>query len=113
MKKLVTLGLLGCIALAGCRTPKSSTASVDQQKPVTKIAFGSCSDQKRPQPLWDDIVAQKPDVWIWLGDNIYGDSESMDTLRTKYAQQKVKSGLSAVTAVDVHYWRLGRPRLWR
>jgi alkaline phosphatase D len=38
--------------------------------------------------LWDDIVAQKPDVWIWLGDNIYGDSESMDTLRAKYAIQK-------------------------
>lgn len=88
MKKLVTLGLLGCIALAGCRTPKSSTASVDQPKSITKIAFGSCSDQKRPQPLWDDIVAQKPDVWIWLGDNIYGDSESMDTLRIKYARQK-------------------------
>ncbi|GAB3984351.1 hypothetical protein GCM10028806_59050 [Spirosoma terrae] len=41
-----------------------------------------------PQPLWDDVVAQKPDVWIWLGDNIYGDSENMDTLRTKYAMQK-------------------------
>ncbi|AKD57407.1 alkaline phosphatase D family protein [Spirosoma radiotolerans] len=88
MKKLFTFGLLGCVALAGCRTPKSSTALVEKQKPVTKIAFGSCSDQKRPQPLWDDIVAQKPDVWIWLGDNIYGDSESMDTLRTKYAWQK-------------------------
>lgn len=88
MKKLVTLGFLGCVALAECRTPKSGTASATQQAPVTRIAFGSCSDQKRPQPLWDDIVAQKPDVWVWLGDNIYGDSESMDTLRAKYAKQK-------------------------
>ncbi|GAB2557988.1 hypothetical protein GCM10027190_04660 [Spirosoma areae] len=80
--------------LAGCRSPKSTvTASQQQipsaqQNPVTKIAFGSCSDQKRPKPLWDDIVAQKPDVWIWLGDNIYGDSENMDTLRDKYTRQK-------------------------
>ncbi len=88
MKKIVTLGLLGCIALTGCRTPKSVTTAVEQQKTITTIAFGSCSDQKRAQPLWDDIVAQKPDVWIWLGDNIYGDSESMDTLSAKYTKQK-------------------------
>ncbi|QHV99086.1 alkaline phosphatase D family protein [Spirosoma endbachense] len=88
MKKLVTLGFIGCVVLAGCRSSKTDTASSQEQKTVTTIAFGSCSDQKRPQPLWDDIVAQKPDVWIWLGDNIYGDSESMDTLSAKYARQK-------------------------
>ena len=87
MKNLVVPFLLGCVMLAGCHTTKPESAS-SQQKPLTTIAFGSCSDQKRPQPLWDDIVAQKPDVWIWLGDNIYGDSESMDTLRAKYARQK-------------------------
>ena len=88
MKNLLLSLALGCVILAGCRTPKSGTATLQQQKPITTIAFGSCSDQKRPQPLWDDIVAQKPDVWVWLGDNIYGDSESMDTLRAKYARQK-------------------------
>ena len=85
MKKLVLFGLL---VWTGCRTPKTETAASASQKPVTTIAFGSCSDQKRPQPLWDDIVAQKPEVWIWLGDNIYGDSESMDTLKAKYDRQK-------------------------
>lgn len=84
MTRFFTFCLLSGALLAGCRTTRTETA----QQPVTTIAFGSCSDQKRPQPLWDDIVAQKPDVWIWLGDNIYGDSESMDTLRAKYARQK-------------------------
>ncbi|MBO0952690.1 alkaline phosphatase D family protein [Fibrella forsythiae] len=84
MKHLITLGLLGCALFTGCRTSQTTSS----QQPVTTIAFGSCSDQKRPQPLWDDIVAQKPDVWVWLGDNIYGDSESMDTLRAKYDRQK-------------------------
>ncbi|RRA99899.1 alkaline phosphatase D family protein [Larkinella rosea] len=88
MKTLVTLGLIGCTILAGCRTPKTKKTALAGQNPVTTIAFGSCSDQKRPQPLWDDIVAQKPDVWIWLGDNIYGDSEVMDTLKAKYDKQK-------------------------
>ena len=87
MKKLATLTVFACLLVAGCRSSKPEAAT-NQQKPITTIAFGSCSDQKRPQPLWDDIVAQKPDIWIWLGDNIYGDSESMDTLRAKYDKQK-------------------------
>ncbi|MGA0556416.1 alkaline phosphatase D family protein [Larkinella sp. VNQ87] len=92
MKKTAFLSLLLGTALAACRTPKTETASSDRQKPITTIAFGSCSHQKRPTPLWDDIVAQKPDVWIWLGDNIYGDSESMDTLKAKYEKQKANPG---------------------
>lgn len=86
MRKPAMFFILGCMALAGCRSAKQETSNT--QKPITTIAFGSCSRQSLPQPLWDDIVAQKPDVWIWLGDNIYGDSESMDTLRAKYAVQK-------------------------
>lgn len=88
MKTSFIICVLGCLLLTGCRTNKPDTSASQNTKPVSVIAFGSCSDQKRPQPLWDDIVAQKPDVWIWLGDNIYGDSESMDTLRMKYALQK-------------------------
>ncbi|WP_338874131.1 alkaline phosphatase D family protein [Spirosoma sp. SC4-14] len=87
MKKIITLSLIGCALLAGCRSPKT-TADASRHQSVSTIAFGSCSRQSLPQPLWDDIVAQKPDVWIWLGDNIYGDSENMDTLRAKYAMQK-------------------------
>ncbi|MGM9507677.1 alkaline phosphatase D family protein [Larkinella sp. GY13] len=90
MKTVFLLGLLGCTLWTGCRTPKTETAASSSQQPITTIAFGSCSDQKRPTPLWDDIVAQKPDVWIWLGDNIYGDSENLDTLKAKYALQKSK-----------------------
>lgn len=88
MKNLFTLGLLGCVFASSCRTTTPNTSASDGQQPVSVIAFGSCSDQKRPQPLWDDILAQKPNVWIWLGDNIYGDSENLDTLRNKYARQK-------------------------
>ncbi|WP_254562033.1 alkaline phosphatase D family protein [Dyadobacter diqingensis] len=88
MKKLFTLGIIGTLALAGCHTSKTNTTAANQAKTVTTIAFGSCSDQKRPQPLWDDILAQKPEIWIWLGDNIYGDSENMDTLKAKYDKQK-------------------------
>lgn len=91
MKKRILFSLLSAALAAGCRTTRPETAAAQQEQPVTTIAFGSCSDQKRPQPLWDDIVAKKPQVWIWLGDNIYGDSENMDTLRAKYDRQKSNS----------------------
>jgi len=51
---------------------------------VTQIAFGSCVHQDKPQPIWDTVVQQKPDLFIHLGDNIYGDSRDMEVLRGKY-----------------------------
>jgi len=56
---------------------------------ATTIAFGSCSDQnKTDQQLWKEVEKVSPDVWLWLGDNIYGDSEDMTVIREKYDLQK-------------------------
>jgi len=43
------------------------------EKPLQKIAFGSCAMQFKPQPIWDSIADQSPDLFLFLGDNIYGD----------------------------------------
>lgn len=51
------------------------------------IAFGSCNKQDAPQPLWDDIIAHQPDVFLFLGDNIYGDTEDMEVMKSKYDLQ--------------------------
>jgi alkaline phosphatase D len=55
-----------------------------QQAPVTKIAFGSCGYQDDPQPVLTLAARQQPQAFIFLGDNIYGDTDNMDTLRAKY-----------------------------
>lgn len=62
------------------------------------IAFGSCAHQDNDTSLWEDIAAQEPDLWVWLGDNIYGDSENMDTIRSKYAKAKAKPGYRQLIA---------------
>jgi alkaline phosphatase D len=41
---------------------------------ITKIAFGSCSNQYLQQPIWNTIVEAKPDLFLHLGDVIYGDA---------------------------------------
>jgi alkaline phosphatase D len=58
-----------------------------QEKSLYRMAFGSCNRQDAPQPLWKPILADRPDLWIWMGDNIYGDSPVMDTLLAKYNRQ--------------------------
>lgn len=67
------------------------TVSVQNESPrriVSHIAFGSCNKQNKKQPLWQDIIACKPQLWIWLGDNIYADTENMDRMKRKYDRQK-------------------------
>ncbi|MBT5901250.1 MAG: alkaline phosphatase family protein [Opitutaceae bacterium] len=50
------------------------------------IAFGSCGSQDHPLPIFDHVVEHQPDVFVFLGDNIYGDTDDMDVLRQKYRQ---------------------------
>jgi alkaline phosphatase D len=42
---------------------------------VQRIAFGSCAKHWQPQPIWDVVIAAKPDLWLFLGDNIYADTD--------------------------------------
>lgn len=51
----------------------AAVAPADLDLPLERIAFGSCSRQFKPQPIWHAIQEQEPDLWIWLGDNIYPD----------------------------------------
>lgn len=67
--------------LASCWVPPNAFA---QSKSTLTIAFGSCNRQNLPQPLWKEIIKNQPDLWIWLGDNIYGDTEDMAKMKAKY-----------------------------
>jgi alkaline phosphatase D len=61
---------------------------LDFSAKLTTIAFGSCNQHHLPQPLWKDISKNKPNLWIWLGDIVYGDTQDMKLLQSKYALQK-------------------------
>lgn len=52
------------------------------------IALGSCSNEKSKDQLWGDVILQKPDIWLWLGDNVYADTHNMDSMRSDYDRQK-------------------------
>ncbi|MBE2230438.1 MAG: alkaline phosphatase family protein [Chitinophagaceae bacterium] len=76
--------LISLVFLAASCTDKKTEA------PVTKIAFGSCGHQDDPQPVLAIAAEQSPDAFVFLGDNIYGDTDIMDTLRAKYGRLGAK-----------------------
>ncbi len=51
---------------------------------TTVIAFGSCNDEEREQPMWQYIIENQPELWIWLGDIIYGDTDDMLDMTRQY-----------------------------
>jgi alkaline phosphatase D len=69
---------------AGALVPASLSAQ--SRPPLTRIAFGSCADQAKPQPIWDAILAYHPELFIFAGDNVYGDfnTADADNLRRAY-----------------------------
>lgn len=57
---------------------------------VTTIAFGSCGKQDKDQPVLRQAVEHNADLFLFLGDNIYGDTKKMKVLRSKYAKLGAK-----------------------
>lgn len=64
--------------------PNQVLGTSDIQSLPSKIAFGSCGHQDKPQPILNTVVSERPDLFIYLGDNIYGDTKDMTVLRAKY-----------------------------
>jgi alkaline phosphatase D len=59
---------------------------------LTRIAFGSCNHQSAPQHMWAQIAAQNPQLFLMIGDNVYGDNgwdadAGLESLRRSYALQ--------------------------
>jgi alkaline phosphatase D len=72
--------------------PILPAAPLPADAPLERIAFGSCCKQGRPQHIWPVIAAWNPQLFLFLGDNIYGDTDDMALLRRKYADLLAEPG---------------------
>jgi alkaline phosphatase D len=100
------------MALAGCGMPLAAVVaepgdlqswpSADSR--ISKIAFGSCIDQTKPQPIWDAILADKPDLFIFGGDNVYASKQpwQLDTLQSAYQTLVTSPGFSQLRKTVPH-----------
>lgn len=67
-------------------------AALPAQTTLTRIAFGSCNHQSAPQHMWAQIAAQNPQLFLFIGDNVYGDTgwdadAGLESVRRAYATQ--------------------------
>lgn len=85
------------------------------------MAIGSCADGEKPQPLWDAVGRYRPELFLFTGDNVYGDVrggrpvpevELLDGLRHANAKaleipgfMAVKTGAHLATWDDHDYGR--------
>lgn len=63
-----------------------------------RVCFGSCSRwaEDPVQPIWPVVRELNPDLFFWLGDNIYGDALDTDILAEEYRRQREVPGLQAL-----------------
>ncbi len=62
----------------------SSSEAILKDEPLRRLAFGSCNYSDRDQSYWSVIGQDEPQLWMWLGDNIYGDGLSMTQRQQRY-----------------------------
>ena len=69
----------------------------EKNTPLSRILFGSCAKQDRPIPIFKTVLAQQPELFLFLGDNIYADTTDVDVMRAKYAKLKANRFFAKLT----------------
>ena len=97
-------GLGACAQVNSFNAVESSNGLPAWPIQVKKIIFGSCIDQKKPQPIWQTILAAKPDLFIFGGDNVYASNQpwQLQNLKNAYATQAAQPGFAALRASVPH-----------
>lgn len=99
--------LLVTVVAACSEPPRAGEVAFPQHRApvpdrVTKIAFGSCADQRKNHIIWEPILAQSPDLFLFLGDNVYADTEDPGAFREAYRLLGTKPGyLKLIETVPV------------
>ena len=88
MKTFCHIFWISLLVISCKNAPVVAPQAVNTDKTLQTIVFGSCNKQDSRQPLWQPVLQHKPDLWIWLGDNIYADTHDMEAMEAMYRYQK-------------------------
>lgn len=85
---LLSAALLGCATTVSEKTVEAATPiekakdavvvpmaskPLNHASALTRIAFGSCLSEEEDQSIWQTLQSENPDLFLFLGDNVYGD----------------------------------------
>jgi alkaline phosphatase D len=89
MENRMRLSILACFLLAATATAQEPrlppACEPTAHRLISRIAFASCGNQNEPQRILNTVLDWDPELFIYLGDNIYGDTRDMAVLESKYA----------------------------
>ncbi len=112
-RRWLGVGVVGVAAfvvtsLLGCATPALPVAQAlpgaAPAADVMRIGLGSCMNQKLPQPLWQAVLNDKPDLFVFGGDTVYAEERPFtpEGLKQAYAQQAAVAGFAQLRAAVPH-----------
>jgi alkaline phosphatase D len=76
--------------------PEPQGADKHYPNKLQTIAFGSCNKLNLPQDMWKSVVANTPDLWIWLGDIVYADTYDPVELTAQYKKLAAEPDYAAL-----------------
>jgi alkaline phosphatase D len=65
---------------------------------LSRIAVGSCLNQRRPAPILRTIAGLHPDLLLLIGDNVYADTDNPARMRGAYADLAANADYRALVA---------------
>ena len=88
-KNIVLLNIIVFLAACLYKPIVVSSNEIKNYKQM-RIGFGSCLKQDKAMPIFDSIKKDNLDLFLMIGDNVYGDSEKedLDELKLAYKTQK-------------------------
>lgn len=99
------LGLTGCAGALQPLPQHPIAPAWPPERVLHRIALGSCVHQDQPQPIWQAVLAQRPDAFIFAGDNVYASGLTFERKRLHAAYLKAggQPGMAAVRAQIPHW----------
>ncbi len=94
----VFLVFLVAKAIKSQESDRINVGSVAVADSVLTIAFGSCNRQDQSQAFWETIAANDPAAWLWLGDNIYSDTDNREQMAQDYRDLEASPEYAAFVA---------------
>lgn len=98
LRPIPTLALV--TLLLSARLDVGHAAEAGDAPPITQLLFGSCIQQDRPMPILQTMLDQKPQLVVFLGDNIYADTSDMDVMQAKYATLDANEDFAALRSAS-------------
>lgn len=101
---LLTLALAGLSAvLTGCVNAGAQRESTSRgAEAIDVIAFASCAKPNQPETIWRSILATDPDLFLFIGDNVYVDvprkPKGVEDFERTYAQLASEPGWQTLRA---------------